>query len=341
MYYAPVPTLLIRADARALISINGRLAGEADRDAHLSVPVSDTGDYYVTAFPLGNAPEQKLYAVTRRLAFEHGSLAEPPGDDAEIALWPGGVFELILRLGRLDCARRCRTPEILDGISPNLGGRGYELTLYCDDGVRLSIEENGQQRGGYSLGPGEEGYLALCEVHGEHFISARVTHGAGERLLLLDSHMRDVLDVSGGHASIGENGPETIDPLGTVCGHERRIRYVWRDGKFEPTQPELGFFTRPPARPSNDLERAVAFLEAVREGLAAEAMGYLAPELAAAVSYDNLKEFFGDFVQVRPPAGEMNGKILGLVSKPQNNVSAVRVFELEHGSGGISDIREN
>ncbi len=340
MYYSPVPTLLIRADARALIAINGRLAGEVGRDAHLSVPVSDAGDYYVTAYPLENAPRQKLYAVTRRVAFEHGSLAEPPGEDASIAVWPGGVFELVLCVGRLDCPRRCRVPEILDSLTPRIGESGPTLTLYCDDGVRLSIEEHGAPRGGYALGPGEEGALAACEIGGEPFVSARVTNGGAERLLLLDSRLRDVLDITGGIAAVEDGTPFTIDPLYTVCGHERRVRYALREGAFEPMQAEVGFFTHPPAKPSNDLERAVAFAQAVREELEQEAMGYLAPELASAVPFESLKEFLGEFQEARPPAGERSGKVLGLVSAPQKGISAVRVFELEHGGGGIEDIRE-
>ena len=52
MYYAGVPTLVVRAKCPALISINGRVAGECGGEGYISVPLSANGDYYVTMQPL-------------------------------------------------------------------------------------------------------------------------------------------------------------------------------------------------------------------------------------------------------------------------------------------------
>ena len=40
MYYAGVPTLVVRAKWPALISINGRVAGECGGEGYISVPLS-------------------------------------------------------------------------------------------------------------------------------------------------------------------------------------------------------------------------------------------------------------------------------------------------------------
>lgn len=53
MYYSPVPLLVIRADTPALVEVNGHPAGECGADAHIALPLSDSGDYYVALLPLG------------------------------------------------------------------------------------------------------------------------------------------------------------------------------------------------------------------------------------------------------------------------------------------------
>ncbi len=95
MYYSPVPTLVIRADTLCLASVNGRIVGECSRTAHVSIPISDTGDYYISAAPL----EGMWAHVTRKLSFERGTLASEPPADLSVCVWPGGVFEAMLFTG--------------------------------------------------------------------------------------------------------------------------------------------------------------------------------------------------------------------------------------------------
>ncbi len=74
MYYAGVPTLVVRAKCPALISINGRVAGECGGEGYISVPLSANGDYYVTMQPLlpHDASGAALCPVTRRFSLENG-----------------------------------------------------------------------------------------------------------------------------------------------------------------------------------------------------------------------------------------------------------------------------
>lgn len=95
MYYSPVPTLVIRADTLCLAFVNGRIVGECSRTSHVAIPISDAGDYYVCVCPL----EGDWRTVTRKLAFDHGTLAGQPAPDASVCVWPGGVFELMLFTG--------------------------------------------------------------------------------------------------------------------------------------------------------------------------------------------------------------------------------------------------
>ncbi|HPK16227.1 MAG TPA: hypothetical protein PKW41_09535 [Clostridia bacterium] len=95
MFYAPVPTLVIRADTLCLATVNGRIVGECSRASHVSIPVSDTGDYYVCVAPL----EGEWRTVTRRISFENGALLRELAPDVSVCVWPGGVFELMLFTG--------------------------------------------------------------------------------------------------------------------------------------------------------------------------------------------------------------------------------------------------
>ncbi len=99
MYYAGVPTLIIRAKCPALISVNGRVAGECDGAGYISVPLSANGDYYVTLQPLlpHDASGAALCPVTRRFSLENGMMEQTGYRDAVLCLWPGGIDEITMK----------------------------------------------------------------------------------------------------------------------------------------------------------------------------------------------------------------------------------------------------
>ena len=342
MYYSPVPLLIIRADAPALIEVNGHPAGECGADSHIALPRSDSGDYYVALLPLFDREDARLYPVTRKISFENGSIRSRPAPDVGICSWPGGVFELTMRAGRLRCDSACRIPYRIDHIEPRLGSRTFQLTLYYETGLKLSIEESNRALGGYALGEGESGSLDVLEFGGVPYVAAHTQGKYGERLLLLSAAMEEALDVSAQTVRIEAGSVEAIDPLGTLLGHERRIRYEYeKGGGFVPSPAETGFFTRAPRAPRGTLERAIAFAEAVREGFEAEAMSYLADDLAASISFDALREFLGTFTAARPPISDGSGRFLGLIAQEDGNLSCARLYEFEFAEDGrIENITE-
>ena len=99
MYYAGIPTLVVRAKCPALISINGRVAGECGGEGYISVPLSANGDYYVTMQPLlpHDALGAALCPVTRRFSLENGIMEQTGYPDAVLCLWPGGVNEITMK----------------------------------------------------------------------------------------------------------------------------------------------------------------------------------------------------------------------------------------------------
>ena len=93
MYYAGIPTLVVRAKCPALISINGRVAGECGGEGYISVPLSANGDYYVTMQPLlpHDASGAALCPVTRRFSLENGIMEQTGYPDAVLCLCTGGM----------------------------------------------------------------------------------------------------------------------------------------------------------------------------------------------------------------------------------------------------------
>lgn len=342
MYYSPVPLLVIRADTPALVEVNGHPAGECGADAHIALPLSDSGDYYVALLPLADCADARLYPVTRKISFERGSISARPAPDVGICAWPGGVFELTMHAGRLRCDSAGRVPYRIDRIEPRLGGRAFQLTLYYESGLKLSIEENGRPLGGYALGEGETGTLNVVELGGASYVAVHTQGRHSERLLLLNAGMEEALDVSAAAVRIEGGAVEAIDPLGTLLGHERRVRYQYEIGEgFVAAPAEIGFFTCAPRTPRGTLERAVAFAEAIREGFEAEALSYLSEDLAAAIGFDALREFLGSFTAARPPISDGSGRFLGLIAAEDGNLSCARLYEFEFEEDGrIGNITE-
>lgn len=340
MLYSTVPALIIRAECPALISINGRLAGECGPDAYISAPLSANGDYYIEMQPLlPKSGGVMLRGVTRKFTLENGIIMQQGYEDAHICFWPGGVDELIFCPGALAAAPGGEAIT-LDAITPTLGGKRFDITLYRDNETKLSVVSAAQGAACYALGQAQDGMLGVNRLGGNEFISVRLNTAQGERLILLDDALRQALDISGTRCIIEGDTPTRLDSLGTVRAHERRIRYAFINGAFEPAGEEIGFFTHDPIKPQNRLERAAAFAQANMLHLEAEALSFLAPELSSTLSAGALGEFFGDYVRVCPPPGDLSGDTLGLIAPKSAYAYTARLFAFEHGEAGIENITE-
>lgn len=338
MYHSPVPLIIIRADCPALIEVNGQLLGECAEGAHVAMPVSDTGDYYICARPLSADPPR--WPVTRKLRLEEGRLASMPAADVSICTWPGGVYELCLHTGRELNRRGVQFPRTLDQLSYSVGNRRRTLTLYQEEGLRLCIEDGGKPRTGLALGEGDYGALAVYTAGGRQFAAIRTVGESGERLLMLDSDLNAALEIAAAHIALEEKGVCAIDPLGTRMGHEVRTLYTYSAGAFQAGPPETGFFTRAYARPAAGPLLSTAFCEAVREGFREEALGYLTPALRQDLDFDEIKDFLGNFQQCRPPLSDEGGTLLGLIAEEGDRLQSARLYEFAFEGDAIADIAE-
>lgn len=338
MYYSPVPLIIIRADCPALIEVNGQLLGECGEGAHVAMPASDTGDYYICAIPLNDDPPR--WPVTRKLRLEGGVLANRPAADVSICTWPGGVYELCLHTGRACGQLGAQFPHTLDQLSYSIGNRRRTLTLYQEGGLKLCIEDGGQPRTGLALGDGDRGSLAVYGASGRQFAAVRTGGGGTERLLMLDNDLNAALELCADHILLEENGVATIDALGTYVGHERRVFYTYSGGSFQESEPVTGFFTHAYVRPGPGTGLATAFCEAVREGFQEEAFRYLTPELAKEVDFAGLQDFLGNFQYCRPPLSNDGETLLGLIAQEGDQLQSARLYAFTFEGDAIADIGE-
>ena len=323
MYTSPVPLLMVRADADALIEVNGHMLGECGRGGFVAMPVADTGDYYVRAIPLSAGYQ----ALTRKLRFADGRLVSRAVPDTALSLWPGGVAECLLHTRQAPA--RAAQPRVL----AQTAFEAYTLTLYLEEEARLCVEQQGRPIYAYALGPGESGaFLPYGEYLGV------VVRGEGERLILLNAAMQDVLDIQGDAVYLEEE-PACITALGTRLGHEQRVRYRLTASGFVPQRPETGFFTRDYAEPVSEADTAVAFFEAVREGWEAEAMEYVTASLRQSFSFADIRAFLGEYGAVRLPASCVTGSVVGLM-RMREDIEQAQLYRLRFEKGKIDNLEE-
>lgn len=327
MYVSPVPLMVIRADIDALIFVNGHMLGECTGESYASMPIGDSGDYYVSIAPLCGEGG----VITRRFHIEDGFPRGRLPSDVSVCVWPGGVLEFVVHTGLSEkdkeneaaCQTLCETKYLK-----------YSLSLCVSDELQLYAEKDSQPFCRYMLGFYESGEFV---PYNEYL--ALLLRGRGARLLLFDQNLQLALDIRGNSVLI-DDVPILIERLPTLMGHEKRTRYVFRDNTFHPEKSELGFFTREASFPTDKRSLAVAFFEAVREGFESEALSYLSPALKEDLSFPAISDFFGGFSQVRVPFADRSGRLIGLCEDTNSQTRSVRLYRLSFEDGLIANIAE-
>ena len=335
-----LPMLIVRSDVPSLIQVNGRLQGEVAPDGYIALPLSDTGDYYVCAIPLSDGNDERRFSVTRKLSMQEGALSSPVTGDVDLCAWPGGVYEMKISPGSFRADRPPVFPYALSELEWRREDRSRTITLYYENGLRLSAEEEGRVTAGYSLGDGAGGSLSLLDVGDENLLLVRIGARGFERLLALDFDLAPLLEIEGDTVYVDDGCPCSIRRLDTLLGHEERTRYEYTDGEFTALAPELGFFTHAPDRPADDLSLATAFCEAVRENRREEAISYLSPSLADSLDFDDIRSFFGDFDCCKPPLSDRSGRLLGLIYHSGGQLKSAQLFSFEFENGLIGNVSE-
>lgn len=180
----------------------------------------------------------------------------------------------------------------------------------------------------------------MAEADGTKLLAASVKAGARQRLLMVDYDFSVLLDVTADAVLLEGGRPCAIHRKETLLGHEQRITYALGKDGFAPMDAQTGFFTHAYRQPQDRLSTAIAFCEAVREGLEEEARSYLTPDLARTLDFADIREFFGDFDCCRPPLSDRSGKLLGLIYHSGERLKSAQLFEFEYEGNIISNVTE-
>lgn len=259
-----------------------------------------------------------------------------------------------------DCPRRERRLEAkqLDSLEYDRGGEKAQIFLYRDCGMRLSIRENGKERG-FILGSGEDGELRMLDAGFSRLLAAHIKGCAdatasvgeaalGERIMLFNELFELVGEISGDRLYFEDGCLIAINELGTVLAHQQRLKYeIESEGvrvvcggaadDAEDAVGEIGYFTHQKRRAKTEDEAALALMECVLLAREDEAMALLSPELAEGLEFDGLFEFFGDFDEARkaPFCKRNDPPIIGAVREDR-----ARAYAFDFKNGLINDISE-
>jgi len=329
-----LPMLVMRTHCvPCAVELNGMFIGEVAPERTLSLPLSDTGEYYIGVTPLCSRGE-RYYSVMRKISFVEGRLQMPPQSDLDVYAWPGGVYEIVLEPGMLEQPK----PQVFPYTISQLALPDAHLaTLYYDNGLCFAIEEGRSMLYGTRIDSAAVGTLRRTQ-NGLLAVQADLD-GGKSMLLIVNSSGRELLRVQGETVQFEQNRAVCIERLDTAQGHERRTVYRLQNAGFAQTESEVGFFTHECEPPADEFLLMRALCEAVREGFEEEALSYLTPSLREGLTFDALREFFGSFAHCRRPLIDDPG-LIGLCCEAQSRVHDVRLFSFSTKQGLIDDIAE-
>ena len=339
-----MPMLMIRtAGSHAAIELNGSIIGEAAEEAHLALPLSESGKYYIGIYPLED-DERRYYPVVRKLSFSKGALLAIKSDDVEAYEWPGGVYETIFSPGVFRQREEPVFPFVLDQLV--LAG-GRIATLYYEDGLKLAIEEGSKVRFGTFLSQHKDGRL-LLKPNGVLFAfyglpelpGGMVPEGYAKGVLVLNNKYDELMRIEGEAVGLLEDGIVRFTRLDTLLEHERREVFYIKEDEVEAKPPLIGFYTHTPKKPEQSGEMIRAFCDAVRYELWDEAFSYLTKSLAEGLTSAEIISCLGEFSGCRAPLSRSESA-MGLVYPAQNGISKVRVFTFSFLGGLIDNLAED
>ncbi len=329
-----IPLLVVQSKKSAAVEINGTFIGEIGESVGaISLPVSHTGDVYVSVLPLGGERGAQLFSVTRKLVFKRGELIIPDSTDGmRIIRWPGGVFALEIEPGTL-------TPRPLYSFPFTIGTfdwLGARATLFYENGLHLLIEDKDEKLllGHTIATDARNGILFSRRANGESLLFVHINETKGERLVCV-KRTKGRFAVAFEHYAEGftvadDGCVNCLKRLNTRLAHEQRSVYEFDGSEFVlvSTEPAVRVL-----RPETREDVVISFIEAVKNRFEAEAAGYLTEELALSVGFSDIAEFMGEFEGwARPLYGmpvEENSVFLGICNKASDNLFDARMFKFE------------
>lgn len=330
----PLVTLILcPSPVACAVFVNGALMGQTAPDEPLPMPLSATGDYFLTLAPLSG----DHLSLTRRISLQEGRPCAPLAEDVALYSWPEGLLELEMTLPRPQAPKKAAYPYLLTRLAL---ANGRSAALYVENGLCLVVEEGWRVLYGTRLNDGERG--SLVQQNGLLMALAEKTDREDAVLVALTPDFQEAFRLTGDSVEVTPTAAQSITRLPTLLGHQRRERCLLTPRQPRQEPPVFGFFTHTFTPPQEQVQIAQCLVEAVQHGFFTEARQYLSADLADQLSDKELKEFFFGCSGVRPcPRKELCGRekdtaALGLIFPKSGGSYQVRPF-LFHFCGGLVD----
>lgn len=290
------PTLLIctpHLPCQVLYDARPVAVLHAGQDA-AALPLPTSGQGVLTLAPLLSGPARcplNLLVTTSR-----GEVHLPLGGEEQpvhLSRWPDGLWELIAEPPLL------APPPALPVPVDVLEREGLRATLYQDQGLRLSLEQEGRPALDVPVTYGEDqGRLSLMDSAAGPLILARGPgRDGGEYLLAVHAQSAQVyLDTWFHQIRLAGEGALLRRTLPDTVGHQLAERWVFQPGR-PPECAQRGYVVSGSA-PQTPEDTASALAEAAALGLWDEAAGYLA---AGAAGLQAARDMLGAFDEVVAP----------------------------------------
>ncbi len=330
-----IPLLVVQSKTPAAVEVNGTFVGETGENAGaVSLPVSHTGDVYVSVLPLGGKQDAQLFSVTRKLTFSRGELIIPEHTGGmRIIRWPGGVFALEIEPGAL-------APRPLYSFPFTIAARDFldaKATLFYENGLHILIEDSDEKLlfGHTIASDARKGALFQRKSPaGDDLLFVHIDEPHGERLLCIrhrNGRYAMVFEHKAEGFTVADDGRvKCLKRLDTHLKHEQQSVFALDGGKFALVSSEQAKRVH---RPATCEDTVIAFIEAVQNRFENEAQSYLTKELAESVGFADIVEFMGAFESWARPLystpEEENCVYMGISRRTSENVFDARMFKFE------------
>ena len=298
-----IKLLYINSKVHALININQSPAGETGIAA-VTQPIAANSSFFVSMLPLENDRHFFYLPFTRRVSTAaKGAIFDNDGL-VELCMWSDNIVELTLypvAVYRSDGEEL--KPAVLSPFDFYISSEKHTAFVYNEAGSSFIVEHSATGRLKF-IAPlpffvaSADIAFARLEEFPVLYASGKTTEGA------LFFYAANVL-------------PEFSTAVCTLCAAysvekaslsvvtegefwQVRTRYAEQNGRLQPADAEIGWYTCEERKPATVQELCACLLQAVRADHRDAAMGCLTPSLAEDLSFSDVKEFFGDFVSFTP-----------------------------------------
>jgi hypothetical protein len=343
-----IKLLYINSKVHALININQSPAGETGMAA-VTQPIAANSSFFVSMLPLENDSHFVYLPFTRRVSTAaKGALFDNDGL-IELCMWPDNIIELTLHPAAVYRSDEAELkPAVLSPFDFYTGSEKHTAFVYNEAGSSFIVEHGATGRLKF-IAPlpflaasADIAFVRLGELP-VLYAAGKTTEGAQffYAANVLPDFSTAVCTVCAAYSV--EKSSLSVVTEGEFW--QVRTQYVERGGRLSPENAELGWYTCEARAPATVPELCACALQAVRANRRDAAMSCLTPSLAEDLGFNDLKEFFGDFISFTPTISPACGQSsIALKYAVGRHLFAAREFCVDtktvNGTLLIDNIRE-